>query len=386
MNRFLPPRRAAAAALCVLAGLGACEDGPTTPDTGSLEVVVNATGSDLDDRFTIQVNDGEPQPYTAGTPLVRAEMEPGTYTVRIGGVSTNCTPAAGSSVQVTVVAGERAQAAFNLTCAVRWLVVTQFSFQSANSELYRIDRTGANVVRLTNHPAADMSPAVSPDGTKIAFSSNRDGNMEIYVMNVDGSSPVRLTTLPTEERGPTWSPDGTRIAFVSQPAEGGDVVPRVMNANGSGVADVPGGALAMVPPMRWSPDGTRLIFTLQDSDLNVYSMLVASGARTKLTSNPLTDIYPSWTSDGRVVYTGVAPGTTAGVFTMNGDGTGSTLLFDVPGHLEGHPTISPDGRYLAYDTSLQGGGTIAVYTVPVTGGTPTNITPAFLAHEPSWQP
>jgi Tol biopolymer transport system component len=55
--------------------------------------------------------------------------------------------------------------------------------------------------------------AWSPDGTRIAFASTRDGNYEIYVMNADGSAPRRLTNDPQSDYAPTWSPDGQRIAW-----------------------------------------------------------------------------------------------------------------------------------------------------------------------------
>ena len=55
----------------------------------------------------------------------------------------------------------------------------------------------------------------SPDGTRLAFTSNRDGNPEIYVMNLDGSGLRRLTNHPGIDATPTWSPTGTQIAFTS---------------------------------------------------------------------------------------------------------------------------------------------------------------------------
>jgi TolB protein len=58
-------------------------------------------------------------------------------------------------------------------------------------------------------------PAWSPDGTRIAFTSGRDGNAEIYVMNRDGSNLLRLTNNPADDVTPTWSPSGTHIAFTS---------------------------------------------------------------------------------------------------------------------------------------------------------------------------
>ncbi len=54
--------------------------------------------------------------------------------------------------------------------------------------------------------AEDRFSAWSPDGTKIAFNSDRDGNSEIYVMNADGSNPTRLTNNPDSDSNPSWSP------------------------------------------------------------------------------------------------------------------------------------------------------------------------------------
>ena len=67
----------------------------------------------------------------------------------------------------------------------------------------------------TNGVGQNWLPAFSPDGTRIAFTSNRDGNSEIYVMNRDGSNVRRLTNNPAIDSTPTWSPTGTQIAFTS---------------------------------------------------------------------------------------------------------------------------------------------------------------------------
>jgi TolB protein len=75
---------------------------------------------------------------------------------------------------------------------------------------------GTNQTRLTNNPASDGLPAWSPDGTKIAFATDRDsgpGNLEIYSMNADGTNQTRLTNNPAADEEPAWSPDGTKISF-----------------------------------------------------------------------------------------------------------------------------------------------------------------------------
>ena len=108
------------------------------------------------------------------------------------------------------------------------------SNRDGDEQIYVMDSEGGNVMKLTDvhddegnptlaapqlvsttHGAFNLHPDWSPDGTKIAFVSTRDGNNEIYVMNANGSNPTNLTNHSASDLFPTWSPDGTKIAFVS---------------------------------------------------------------------------------------------------------------------------------------------------------------------------
>jgi TolB protein len=89
--------------------------------------------------------------------------------------------------------------------------------------------------RLTGTAAAEEQSAWSPHGQKIAFASMDDG--EIYAMKVDGSGRTRLTDTPGYDHWPpTWSPDGTRIAFTSESTKGSEIY--VMNSDGSGLTNL----------------------------------------------------------------------------------------------------------------------------------------------------
>jgi len=106
------------------------------------------------------------------------------------------------------------------------IVFSAYSSYKEVSDIYTMNIDGNNLIHLTNnegsdervHPwhIGDMMPSWSPDGTKIAFSSDRDYNGEIYIMDIDGSNQKNITnTTNFDESDPSWSPDGTKIAITS---------------------------------------------------------------------------------------------------------------------------------------------------------------------------
>ena len=115
-----------------------------------------------------------------------------------------------------------------------------------------MDDDGESRENLSNHPVDDMDPDWSPDGTKIAFVSDRnDGEYQIYVMGADGKNQIRLTDGPRRKRYPDWAPDGQKIAFA---VHDGISHIEVMDADGHNRVMLENNASGP----SWSPDGVRL--------------------------------------------------------------------------------------------------------------------------------
>lgn len=123
-------------------------------------------------------------------------------------------------------------------------------------QIFSVNNQAGDRKKLTDSPGFNNWPDFSPDGKQIVFSSTRDGNFEIYVMSVDGSDQQRLTDCPFQDIRPKFSPDGNRIAFTS--ARDGNFEIYVMNRDGSNLQRVTN------HPERddyaaWHPDGKRLV-------------------------------------------------------------------------------------------------------------------------------
>jgi hypothetical protein len=121
-------------------------------------------------------------------------------------------------------------------------------------------------------------------------------------MGVDGSAPTRLTYSDTGDYAPAWSPDGTRLAFASD-RDRGNLEIFTMAGDGSGVARLTNGVRIDGDPA-WSPDGTRIAFASdRDGKSEIYTMAVDGSGPTRLTNNAAWDGQADWQSVARRLVT-----------------------------------------------------------------------------------
>ena len=245
---------------------------------------------------------------------------------------------------------------------------------TTNAEIYIMNANGTGITRLTYSPDWDMSPTLSPDGTKIGFRSNRDrtqtglpdGRYDLYFMNPNGGGQVRRNfIIPFEDsyslQSLDWSPDGTQVV-VSTLSAGINV----MTEHGDNLTSLQTGN---VGEPRWSPNGTKIAYAEGGTPGQLMVMNADGSDVTQITDSIHGDGGLDWSPDGtKLAFVTSAPHVIA---VVNTDGTNRVNLTDGPS--AARPVWSPDGTLIAYwqdGTASEKG----IYVMNANGSNPTQVT------------
>lgn len=263
------------------------------------------------------------------------------------------------------------------------------SNRDGKNEIYLMDADGSNVKRLTNNVADDGNPVWSPDGHRLLFDSERDGNREIYIMDADGGNQIRLTRNNAVDTTATWSPEGNLIAFASNRDTGPPYNPYnldiyVMNADGSEVRRIVDDLEYDVGP-QWSPDGRKILFmSARQGNFDVYEMNADGTNQRNLTADyDKSDGYPVWSIDGQNIAFSRRIEGKEQIFVMDPDGNNLKQVTHESAN-SALPCWSPDGSKLAFHTDRDGNSEI--YTISVDGELIQLTDDAADDLSPEWSP
>ena len=168
-------------------------------------------------------------------------------------------------------------------------------------EIFRVDRDGSNMVRLTDAPGYDAEGSYSPDGRSIVFTSFRDGNAEIYIMDADGKNPRRITRAPGYDGGPFFSPDGKRIIYRSDRKDNDLLQVFVNNTQGTAERQLTNDDNVNWGPY-WHPDSRHVIYATSrhgHQNYELYLLDVDSGKEERITFREGFDGLPVFSPDGK---------------------------------------------------------------------------------------
>jgi Tol biopolymer transport system component len=185
------------------------------------------------------------------------------------------------------------------------------STRDGHPQIYSVDGSGAHLKRLTDSASDDDFPLWSPDGRRISFLSNRGGNWDLWIMDSDSHGCRRLTDTPSaDEHSPAWSPAGDRIAF-STDRDGGDWEVYVIDADGKNPRNLTRSPGLDYSP-NWSPDGRQIAFVSErDGNADIYVMDADGSHQRRVTHDPKRESLgtSAWSPDGsKLVYMAAVDG------------------------------------------------------------------------------
>jgi Tol biopolymer transport system component len=181
-------------------------------------------------------------------------------------------------------------------------IIVASSRTAGKFQLYAAERSNlAQLTKLTPDTTSASDPAFSPDGSRIAYVSQRDGNAEIYVMNADGTGATRVTNDPQADGRPAFMPDGQAIVFHSSRPAGKQQI-WIVNVDGTALTQLTRDSVNSAPTV--SPDGQTVAYvSSRNKDVDIWLMGRDGSNQRQFTRSPQQrETEPRFLRDGTLAY------------------------------------------------------------------------------------
>jgi len=263
--------------------------------------------------------------------------------------------------------------------------IVYVSTRSGNKEIWSMDYDGANQKQVTNLRSISLSPRISPDSSRIAFSSYAQGGPNITMWSLELNRAVSFPRFGGTNLSPAWSADGTKLAFSS--SRNGDPEIYISDANGSNLRRMTSYRGPDVSPV-WNPKtGAQLAWVSGRSGLPQIWVADADGANpTRLTDQGYA-VSPAWSPNGQFLafawirkYGPGAPGA-SDIYIMD-VASRQWVQLTHDGGRNDFPSWSPDGRHIVFQSTRS--GSEQIWTMLADGSQQKQVTTSGKNSQPNW--
>ena len=248
-------------------------------------------------------------------------------------------------------------------------------------EIFAVGPDGIGLSQLTHNAFDDYAPSLSPDGTKVAYTSNAGGNYDVWVMNADGTGARKVGSSANYDGYPSWSPTGGQLVFQSNRT--GKENLWIVGVDGTGLRHLTSSSTADDVRPAWSPGGATVAFhSTRSGNNDVWTIATNGTGLRRRTWRAGADQDPAWAPNGSLIAFESDRTGNFEIFTISPKGTGAQEVTRDPAS-DNAATWSADSERIVF-TSDRSGAT-QVFVMDRGGTNVIQLTFAGSANQlPSW--